>query len=108
MQIANLSDSEDDKLKEADARVLVGKDTKYPVPLSMTNRKYRLRLGRQLRLQASPQSMRKSVLGGEKSGVVALALVVAPSPMPELAESFAVPDIFGINLSNVRIVRRVL
>jgi len=46
--------------------------------------------------------MRKSVPGGEKNGVVVLAfaaapslpmLAVAPSPMPELAVSFAVPDI---------------
>jgi len=34
---------------------------------------------------------RKSVPGGEKSGVVPLALVAAPSPMPELAGLFAVP-----------------
>ena len=32
-----------------DARVLLGKDTKYLVPLSTTNRKYRLRSGRQPR-----------------------------------------------------------
>ena len=45
------------------------KGQKYSVPLSMTNRKYQLRSGRQPRLQASPQSMRKSVPGGKKSGV---------------------------------------
>jgi len=55
---------------------LVGKDTKYSVPLSMTSRKYQLRSGRQPRLQTFPQSMRKSVPGGEKSDVVVLALVV--------------------------------
>ena len=62
-----------------DARDLVGKDTKDSVPLSMTNRKYGLRSVRQPRLQASPQSMHKSVPGGEKSGVVVLVFTVAPS-----------------------------
>ena len=76
---------------------MVGKDTKYSVPLFMTNTKYQLRSGKKPRLQASPQSMRKSVPGGEKSGVVVLVfttvpslpmLAVAPSPMPELAVFF--------------------
>jgi len=49
--------------------------------------------------------MRKSLPGGEKSGIVVLAFAVAPSlpmfavassPMPELAVSFAVPDILRI------------
>jgi len=39
--------------------------------------------------------MRKAVPGGEKSGVVVLVtvLVVVPSQMPGLVESFAVSDI---------------
>jgi len=51
--------------------------------------------------------MRKSVPGSEKSGIVVLAfavapslpmLAVAPSPMPELAVSFAVPDMLRIRV----------
>jgi len=49
--------------------------------------------------------MRNSVPGGEKSGVAVLAfaaapslpmLAVAPSPMPEEALSFAVPDMLRV------------
>jgi len=40
--------------------------------------------------------MRKSVPGGEKSGVVVLVLVVAPSPMLALVGSLAVSAILRI------------
>ena len=87
----------------------------------MTNRKYRSRSGRQPRLQASPHSMRKSVPGGEESGVVVLALVVPPSPMavllPKKGARQQNSDVIGrvfssvwhiTHLSNVRIVTGVL
>ena len=55
-----------------------------------------IRSGRQPRLQASPQSVCKSVPGCEKGGVEVLALVVAPSSMPGSAGSFAMSHIFRI------------
>ena len=85
-QISNLSASEGDK---------VWKDTKYSLPLSTTNRKYRLRSGRQPRLQASPQSMRKSVPGGEKSGVVLVPLRTHKMVADALTKSLQSPAFVG-------------
>ena len=48
-QIANLSASEVTNCFRSaggDARVLVGKDTRYSVPLSMTNRKIPIKIGK--------------------------------------------------------------
>jgi len=92
-QVANLSASEGDKLFQKRKWRRPSFGSKEPKILgTIIHDKHRLRSGRQPRLQASPQSIRKSVPGGEKNGVIVLALVVAPSQMPGSAGPLAVSD----------------